>query len=71
MDIHIGQNKMKCVVPAAILTARPDGCKEKRIADMANKIDELTDQAAAVAASVVSAPFKFADKFLSKLFWWV
>lgn len=38
---------------------------------MANKIDELTDQAADVAASIIAAPFKFAGEVLGKLFWWV
>lgn len=38
---------------------------------MANKIDELTDQAADVAASIIAAPFKFTGEMLGKLFWWV
>nr|DAH80550.1 MAG TPA: hypothetical protein [Caudoviricetes sp.] len=38
---------------------------------MANKIDELTDQAADVAASIITAPFKFTGEVLGKLFWWV
>lgn len=49
----------------------PPDVKEKRSAYMANKIDELTDQAADVAASIIAAPFKFTGEVLGKLFWWV
>lgn len=36
-----------------------------------NKIDELTEQAADVTASIIKAPLKFAGEVLNKLFWWV
>lgn len=38
---------------------------------MPNKLDELTEQAADVTASIIKAPFKFTGKVLNKLFWWV
>lgn len=38
---------------------------------MENKIDELTEQAADITASIISAPFKFAGEVLDKVFWWV
>lgn len=38
---------------------------------MKNKIDELTEQAADVTASIIKAPFKFTGEVLNKLFWWV
>lgn len=36
-----------------------------------NKIDELTEQAADVTASIIKAPLKFTGEVLNKLFWWV
>lgn len=38
---------------------------------MGNKIDDLTEQAADVTASIINAPFKFTGEVLNKLFWWV
>lgn len=38
---------------------------------MKNKIDQLTEQAADVTASIIAAPFKFTVEVLGKLFWWV
>lgn len=38
---------------------------------MPNKLDELTEQAADVTASIIKAPFKFTGEVLNKLFWWV
>ena len=36
-----------------------------------NKIDELTEQAADVTASIIKAPLKFTGEVLNKLFRWV
>lgn len=38
---------------------------------MSKKIDELTEQAADITASVIKAPFKFTGEVLNKLFWWI
>ena len=38
---------------------------------MANKINQLTEQAADVTASIIAAPFKFTGEVLGKLFWWI
>lgn len=75
MDIHIGNQRTECVVPAGYLNRKARRRIKKlfraKRQNVTNKINKLTDKAADITASIIAAPFRFTGKVLGKLFWWV